>query len=99
MGWLLPTLLILSLVLGVALGWRFIRSETVPVWLGRLQRICLYSILLLIGFKIGLDSRVFEAAASLGLQSLILSISATAGSAFLTFLVFHFVEKRRGKKQ
>ncbi len=86
------------LVIGFILG-RQIRSEKAPTTLSRLLNIIIYVLLTVMGICVGGNKDIINNLSTIGLQSLIITIGAMAGSILFAFIIYRYIFKKREEQQ
>ncbi len=80
---------------GIALGYRSKRLKSASRGRSLFQRACLLVILFLLGHQLGSDEEVVNAATSMGLTGLLLSLAAMAASFGVVLLLRIALEGRK----
>ena len=92
------TIIICAITAGIILGWLDVFNYRTKLWLNRVSTVCLFTILLCLGAKIGCDKEMLDKIPVLGQQAFILGSSAIVGSMLLFYIIIkllapHFDEE------
>jgi len=90
------TVLVIMTV-GIALGWFLHKKEQFLKLTARLTNWAIYLLLFLLGLSVGSDKQILSSFDKIGLQSIIITLFAVAGSilvSWLTYILF-FKENER----
>lgn len=72
--------IIISIVIGIFLGWFNLLRYRTKLWLNRISTGCLFLMLICLGAKIGCDRNLLQQIEILGIQSFILGTFTIVGS-------------------
>lgn len=60
----------------------------------KLQMLCLFILLFIMGLRIGMDDRVLDAFAQIGLHAILYGIATVIGSLLMVRILLHFFRRR-----
>ena len=88
-------LYILCIAGGIFVGKKILKPGRRYGWIGRIQTAALILLIFTMGVTIGADRRVLSSLGTLGLQALLISVLAVAGSVLACFAVRKLLGFRR----
>ena len=82
------------MTLGIVLGFFFRKSTKSKTTVDKLTQVVIFLLLFVMGISIGSDKLIIKTLPTLGIQSLIITIGALAGSVLLAWLVYTLFFKK-----
>lgn len=76
---------------GVSVG--LLLRNTPPKFLPKFINVVIYALLLMLGISVGANEMIVNNLHTLGVQALVITVGALAGSIFLSWLLFRFLFK------
>lgn len=86
--------IIISIVIGIFLGWFNLLRYRTKLWLNRISTGCLFLMLICLGAKIGCDRNLLEQIEVLGIQSFILGTFTIVGSLLALYPAAAFFARK-----
>ena len=88
-------LLLLSLAVGILLGWRRWLPERVLAWSSKAMTVGVTFLLVTMGIRIGSDRDTIAMLGSYGLQALVFAVAAVVGSVLVVAVLEHFLVRNQ----
>lgn len=83
------------LIVGGFLSYKGWIHKNLSAKIDKLQLACLFALLFVMGMRIGMNDRVLEAFAQIGLHAVLYAIFTVAGSVFMVHILLKFFGKRK----
>lgn len=87
-------LYLLLLILGGFLSYKGLIWKTLNEKIDKLQLLCLFALLFIMGLRIGMDDRVLEAFAQIGLHAVLFGLATVIGSLIMVRFFVYFFRRR-----
>lgn len=81
------------MVAGIGLGWLF-RHRRMS-WLPHIITVLIWILLFLLGLEVGNNRQLLKSFSSLGIEAMVLALSATAGSVLAAWGLWYILYKRK----
>ena len=82
---------------GIAVGW-LLRKHSFKI-VGVLLIVLVWALLFFLGVEVGENKEIINSLQNLGLEALLLSIAATAGSILGAWALWRYIQHKEGGKQ
>lgn len=82
------------LILGGYLSYKGLIWKALSEKIDKLQLLCLFVLLFIMGLRIGMDDRVLDAFAQIGLHAVLYGIATVMGSLLMVHIFMHFFRRR-----
>lgn len=82
------------LVLGGYLSYKGLIWKALSEKIDKLQLLCLFVLLFIMGLRIGMDDRVLDAFAQIGLHAVLYGLATVLGSLLMVRIFVHFFRRR-----
>ena len=89
--------IILIMVAGIAAGW-LLRNRKFK-FIVALLTVLVWALLFFLGVEVGENQQIISSLKDLGLEALLLSIAATAGSIFFAWALWRFIQRKESKER
>src|SRR5690554_6861727 len=81
------------MLIGGILGYLFRKRE--PSYISKAIMILICLLLLLLGIEVGKNPEIIEGIATIGVEALIITLAAVAGSAIMSLLLWKYIKSRK----
>ena len=85
---------LLLMGLGIAIGFAVQHNTSIVKRLDPVINVAIYALLFFLGVSVGTNETIIQNLGTLGLQAILLSIGAVAGSVLLAFFTYRFFFKK-----
>ncbi|HRW62513.1 MAG TPA: LysO family transporter [Bacteroidales bacterium] len=82
------------MTLGIVIGWFLHHKEKFLLFTGRLTNWAIYILLFLLGVSVGTNEKILNNFDKIGLQAILITLFAIAGSVLVSWLTYHFFFKQ-----
>lgn len=86
-------IVIAFMLIGGILGYLFRKRE--PGYISKAIMILICLLLLLLGIDVGKNPEIIEGIATIGVEALIITLAAVAGSAIMSLLLWKYIKSRK----